>query len=390
MRHPPLLALLLSSLITPLSAAELSGNISGEFRYFAEQPLDPQQHQNNSSISAEIEWVKSWDRGYQLLVFSPYFRLDQGDSERTHADIRELTWSKAADEWELRLGIRQVFWGVSESQNLVDIINQTDLVDDIDGDEKLGQPMLNLAFIRDWGTVDLFLLPYFRERTFPGNEGRLRPALVIDQDNPRYESSQKQQHLDMALRWSHYFGDWDFGLSYFDGTNRDPDFVVNGSQLQLYYRQIEQFGLDIQATKESWLWKLEAIHRRNHDSQYAAATAGFEYSFYGIFERSADLGLVVEYLYDERGDSAPIAFQNDLMVGLRFTLNDEQSSEALLGAITDIESSSTVYSIEASRRLGDSWKATLEGRLFHNISPADPLFHYRRDHFLQLRLGYYF
>ncbi len=384
------LVVLLSCLTTPLFAVALSGNISSEFRYFSQPPLNPQQHNENGSLSAELELVKEWDNGYQLLVFTPYIRLDQGDSKRTHMDIRELIWSKAADQWELRIGIGQLFWGVSEAQHLVDIINQTDLVEEMDGDEKLGQPMINLALIRDWGTVDLFLLPYFRERTFAGREGRLRPSLLIDQDNPRYESAKKQYHRDIALRWSHYIGDWDFGLSYFDGTSRDPELLWNGQQLQPYYRQIQQLGVDLQATKGSWLWKLEAIQRRNKESHYNAATLGFEYSFYGVFESSRDIGLVVEYLYDKRNNSAPTPFQNDLMLGLRFALNDEQSSEALIGTITDLENNSRIYTLEASRRLSDHWKATLEGRIFQNIATADPLYSYRQDDFLQLQLSYYF
>ena len=36
-----------------------------------------------------------------------------------------------------------------------------DLVENIDTEDKLGQPMLNLAFIQDSGTVDFFVMPYF-------------------------------------------------------------------------------------------------------------------------------------------------------------------------------------------------------------------------------------
>lgn len=371
-------------------ALDIAAEASVEMRYFPSQALDARQHGHNHSLSAEIEMVHEWDNGDQLLAFVPFVRIDQGDSKRSHGDIRELTWLKVADEWELRLGIRKVFWGVSESQHLVDIINQTDLVDNIDGEDKLGQPMVNLALIRDWGTLDFFLLPYFRERTFAGPEGRLRPDITIDQDHPLYESKNGQNHLDVALRWSHYLGDWDLGISYFDGTSRDPDFIFNGQQLQAYYRQIQQLGIDLQATKGSWLWKLEAIQRRNHDDFYNAATGGVEYSFYGIFDSNTDLGVVVEYLYDERNSYATTPFEDDLMLGLRLVLNDEQSSEALIGAVIDIDGDANVYSIEASRRLGDNWKATLEGRLFHNIESNDLLYSYRQDDFLQLQLSYYF
>ncbi len=78
---------------------------------------------------------------------------------------------------ETRVGVRRVFWGVTEFQHLVDIINQSDSVEDIDNEDKLGQPMINLSLVKDWGIVDFFVLPYFRERTFAGAEGR--PGLAF-------------------------------------------------------------------------------------------------------------------------------------------------------------------------------------------------------------------
>ena len=59
------------------------------------------------------------------FTFQPFIRIDQQDEERSHFDIRELAWLHVGNDWELRTGIRKVFWGVNESQHLVDIINQT-------------------------------------------------------------------------------------------------------------------------------------------------------------------------------------------------------------------------------------------------------------------------
>ena len=89
------------------------------------------------------------------------------------------------DGWDLTAGFDKVFWGVMESSHLVDYINQTDAVEDVDGEDKLGQPMLHLGLQRDWGDLNFFYLPYFRERTFPGRHGRLRAFLVVDTDRAR-------------------------------------------------------------------------------------------------------------------------------------------------------------------------------------------------------------
>ena len=383
--------LLSSGLFANASAVELSGSISAEYRNFTQQALYPQQEGNSLSGAAQISLVHEWNDGDQIFAFVPFVRRDQHDDERSHADIRELTWVNVADDWELRLGIRKVFWGVTESQHLVDIINQTDLVESADGEEKLGQPMLNLALIRDWGTVDMFILPYFRERTFPGASGRLRTPLPIDATQAQYASDDKQRHIDYALRWSHYIGDLDIGLSYFNGTSRAPGFINTGTTLIPFYDQIRQWGLDLQATKESWLWKLEAIQHSGTMpvNDYKAATGGFEYSFYSLFGNS-DLGLVMEYLYDDRGNSAPTPFQDDLMLGMRWAMNDEQSTEALLGVITDLDTNGHVYSLEASRRLGEDWKVNLEGRFYQPKEATDPLYIYRNEDNIQLELNYYF
>ena len=120
------------------------GNVTLEGRFFLEEAQFPDQQHENGSISFQPEYSREWDDGYQQFVFTPFLRLDQHDPERSHADIRELFWQKSGATYDLRLGIRHVFWGVTESQHLVDIINQTDLIENVDGEDKLGQPMLNV------------------------------------------------------------------------------------------------------------------------------------------------------------------------------------------------------------------------------------------------------
>ena len=73
-------------------------------------------------------------------------------------------------------------------------------------------PLENLSLIRDWGTLDLFVLPGFSERTFPGRAGRLSSFPQVDSDQVSYESSSEQAHVDYAIRWSHVLDDWELGL----------------------------------------------------------------------------------------------------------------------------------------------------------------------------------
>ncbi len=150
------------------------------------------------------------------------------------------------------------------------------------------------------------------------------------------------------------------------------------------------YSLDLQLTQDNWLWKLESIVRSGQGKSYFASTAGFEYTFYTVFESSLDIGIVSEYLYDSRGSNAPVVFQDDFLVALRFALNDIQSTELLAGIIFDRSSNTKLYNIEASRRLGDRWKVELEARFFSAAAKSDPSYIFREDDQVRAELRYYF
>lgn len=390
------LTIILITVSRSATAGEWSGYAGLEFRGFTQSAQDTRQdHSTNFSFAFESEYYHDWDNGNQSIAFVPFFRLDENDNERTHFDIRELTYLKVAENWELRLGIRKVFWGVTEFQHLVDVINQTDLVENIDTEDKLGQPMINFALINDWGTVDLFVMPYFRERYFPGTTSRLRTIPHIDQGRSQFESTAKEKHIDFAARYSHYFGDWDIGVSHFYGTSREPRLLLNTDNngnrvLTPFYDIINQTSLDLQATKGNMLWKLEALHRSGQGSTYNAIAGGFEYTFVGIFDTNIDLGLLSEYHYDERGSTFISVFNDDIALGTRIAFNDAQSSEALIGLVLDRETGGKFFNIEASRRIGDSWLLEAQGRFFSGQKTSDPIFVFNRDDYIELFLTYNF
>ena len=384
----------------PGTTHEFSGNISAEGRLFGREPLYPGQERNNGSIAIALEYYHEWPSGSRAgssFIFSPFLRIDSADSERTHFDIRELNFLLFGDSWELRLGIGKVFWGATEFVHLVDIINQTDLVEDIDGEEKLGQPMVHLSIPRDWGVLDFFLLPYFRERTFPGEKGRLRTPVPVDNDNPIFESGDEEKHVDFSLRYSQAFGWGDMGIYYFRGTNREPTLVPaldsnNQPVILPFYQQIDQVGLDLQLITGNWLWKLESFYRDGQgEDAFYSAVGGFEYTFFGVANSMIDLGFLVEYAYDERNEEATTPFENDLFFGLRLAVNDAAGSELLAGISQDLDDASSIFSLEASRRLTDRLKVYLEAWVFIGAEPGDYyLYSIRDDDFVRLQLFYYF
>ncbi len=380
-------------------SSELGGFVGFETRVFFSGPAFVSQKAGRAqpSLMVQPELRHEWNDGLDRLTFIPYARLETTDRQRNHFDIREANWQRLGDDWDLRLGIGKVFWGVAESRHLVDIVNQSDLIEAPDGEDKLGQPMLNVNLLRDWGTVGLFVLPGFRDRTYPGWSGRLRDQFPTDVHNPAYEASGLARHMGIAARYSHFFGDWDVGVSYFHGTGREPRLPVTvdtGGRLvrRPTYDLIDQVGLDVQSTIDAWLLKLEAISRwGNGDPQFFASVAGLEYTLYDVWETGADIGLLAEYLYDDRNANAPaVSTDHDVFVAIRLTANDADDTDFLIGGTIDRLSGAMGIGIEASTRLDSHWTAELESNVTANVPFDDPMAGMRQDDFVLFRLLRYF
>ncbi len=370
------------------AAQEFSGNIAAEAISFSQQGQFPNQMDDNLTLSFKPKWSGEWNNGDDAWSVEIFLRADNKDEGREHADIRELLWLHLDGDNEWRVGINTMFWGVTESQHLVDVINQIDQVEGVDGEDKLGQPMIHLKQYHDWGVLDFLVLPGFRERTFQAAEGRLRFPFVVDTSAPIYDSSDENNHVDYAFRFSQTYGDLDLGVSLFKGTNRDPQFDP-GSGIP-HYVQMTQVALDMLLIADDWIWKLEIIHRDTDPSAYQALTGGFEYTFYGVYDSDINIGSLAEYSYDSRDEGQRGVFDRDLFVGARLAFNDAQSSELLAGIIYDTGKHSQSFSLEGNRHFDDSWKGTIEMQVFSNVDPSDPLAAFEKDDFLLLEIARFF
>lgn len=374
---------------------ELSGNVEAESRLFPQSSLAPSRADTDLSLSFEPRYEIQSSDGNHFFTIAPFLRLDLRDRGRTHIDIRELNWTGVFDDFVVRVGVDRVFWGVTESVHLVDIINQDDTVEDIDDEDRLGQPMASLAYSGPLGTLTGFILPYFRERIFPGPNGRPGFPLPVDRSRTQFEASGKNWHPDWAVRWSHAAGPFDIGIAHFSGTSRDPRLLAgvdgDGNAVLIpRYDLINQTSIDLQGTFGAMLLKFEGLTNDGPTGRYYALAAGFEYTAYGLLGGDSDLGILAEFLYDDRGSAGPSPFEEDLFAGLRWSANDVQGTTLLAGAIFDLDTSSKAINIEASRRIGDYWRFSIDARLFSGAPPGDRLFPIRRDDFVQIRFGRYF
>lgn len=378
------------ALAAPGPQTEFSGYVGGDVRSFSSDPRWPgQQHTIQRSLLLQPEYRRESSSGRDLLTFVGFMRKDFDDQRRSHFDIREANWLHTRHEYDIRVGVGKVFWGVTEARHLVNIVNQIDLREDVVEEDYLGQPFINIETQRDWGLLSAFVMPVFREREHADTESRLRSPVPIDDGASRVDDS----GADIALRWSHYFAGWDLGLSYFNGTSREPVFELDPDTGALVpmYEKINQAGADIQFTKDAWLLKLEAIVREGQGDTFGAAVAGFEYTFFQVADSDIDVGVLLEYLKDNRsGDAPPTPFENDLFFGGRFSFNNVQDSSLLAGGYVDFDDGTTSLRVEAETRLGESWRLELNLQVFTNTDKENLLDSFSKDDFLDFRLLWYF
>ncbi len=369
--------------------SELSGNIRGDYRYYPDEGLYIGQQQEYVSAVFNPEIYLEWANGKQRIQFKGFGRLNQYDNKQTHVDLREFYYQRVLKKWEISIGVKQIYWGFTESNHLVNVINQDDVLEGNDIENKLGQPMGHISVSQKWGTVDFMVMPYFRKVQFPGIRGRGRPPFLLDEDNIWFESENEEYNPDLAIRWFHNIKSVDIGLSHFYGTSRVPFFDVSlEGDFTLMHELINQTGLEFQATTGAMLWKLEAINRVSERKTIKAFTVGAEYTFSNVFK--TDLGFLLEYNYDDRGAELINGLNDDVFMGMRIGFNDKQSTDFLGGINVDAETGTMTYFAEANRRLGDSWK--LSFKMFGLNTDTETEFFYliRKDGFVEASLSKYF
>ncbi len=333
-------------------------------------------------------------------------RVDDMDDRRSGADVREAYVRWVGDDAEVALGARRVFWGVTEFAHLVDVLNQVDLVENIDEEERLGQPMLQVELPRGAWNLQAYVLPLLRERTFPGRDGRQHGG-VTPHDDAVHAPSLRGQPLSFAARAEWHGDGLDVGLAHFSGAGREPSFALSGiGRPRPVYEHVEQTSLDVSWLTGDIAWKLEAYRRSGQGAPHVAAAAGLERTWVGLFGRG-DLGLVLEYLHDERDKRAPPGrFEHDVAVGLRYAANDSADTTLLLGLVQDVHSDERTLSLEATSRLAPGLALAVEARVFGGnvggnahgdgsslnalIDPDNKTGFLDRDDYVQLELTTYF
>ena len=358
MVHPDLYA---------FGGGEWSSEVGLEGTFFAKES-DTSDTRSDFSVFLSTEYYEDWNDGADSFIFSPRLRIDQHDSERNSIDFTELVWVHVEDTWEIRTGIREEAWGVSLMGGVVDVINQTNIVEDFFG-AKLGQPMVNLSLVQDWGILDLFVLTGFRKASLPGPDSR--PGLPFDLKTGEAEIPLQDREiigLDYAARWQHSWESFEWAFSYFYGTSREADVdfnydVAEPGIVSSYYN-VNQIGVELLYIWEGYSFKYESrtvVGSKSRGAElgtYTAGLIGFEYTWGSVFGGDYDIMWDISYLHDDRKASFSALMEKDIFALAVLNFNDEFDTRIAFGSIWDVKDDEGIFLINAERRIAESWKVS--------------------------------
>ena len=109
------------------------------------------QDNYNTSLFGKGTFVSYLQNGDAKFTISAIGRFDQSDDQLRYLDFQKFKYEYYFDDVTLKVGNEIVFWGVNETFNIVDIINQSNLAENISGTKKLGQPMASISYNQDYG-----------------------------------------------------------------------------------------------------------------------------------------------------------------------------------------------------------------------------------------------
>jgi hypothetical protein len=385
------LALWAAVFSSPLMA-DINTDITLQARVFDKQPesvTKAKKDHADTSIALRLEGRKSLNPALDFKYEAVYKATP---SARQHFNVASLFVSYYAETWDLRFGYDTVFWGVMESNHVVDYVNQSNYLESFHTEDKLGQPMIALRTLSDSMVFQAFALIGTQEREFLSPHERLSGNIHVDDANSEFESSHKDKRVDTAIRISQTIDIFDYAVSYFYGSQRNPDLILqpNSAIFIPYYPLTQRLGVEFQVTLDHIMYKLEAIHEHSDHHHYNAGSVGFEYTQGSILQSNKDLGYLLEYSFDNRDNPSLTPFQHDIFGGLRLALNDTASSEFIVGVTHDLDNHSQVIRLQFESRLNPSLSIDLDSWIFVDIAEEDIFYRYKDDSYLEVNLRYYF
>ena len=364
---------------------DIDNQIGFDFREFHKDAAYPNQKNTYSSFFKSEIYIELSEQ--VSFISEPYYRYDHNDKNRSLFDFKENNFIYLENNYEIKFGISEVFWGITESKNLVDIINTIDYTD---GDQKakLGQPMVSYSTFSDKiGLLELYFLPTFKKPSQIGEKGRLRFSKPIERHNVVYEGGAGENVPSWAFKWERSIRNIDLSIQGFRGNSRESSVIplIENNTLKYFagYERVTQLGSYLQAISGPFINKIEVIKRNGQKNSDNVRENR-------LFEKKWDITAFIEYSNDDRGNDSVDILQNDLFIGTRLMLNDVEGTELTTFSTFDLDGGGNTALVKLGSRLSENMRFTGIYQAYWSTNNKDILYSFRRDNYFGLKAVRYF
>jgi hypothetical protein len=374
------------------------GELGILFRQF--QP-DAKTSNFDQQKTLEGSFKSTYEDGNTKMHLSAFARLDQDDHARNILNIDEAYLKQSFTGFSVSAGNHVFNWSVLEIFHPVDSINARNLDANAELIERLGQPSLILT--KEFERSILQFIPLLKtvSPVIPSKKNRngpqinLRQPLFVEED---FKYTDNPRLFEYVVHYVHNFNSFDLDLHY--ARKYDTNNPIIGSaypslaQLEAtpYYLPVNQYGLAVQGTWETLIYKIEAIHFdfdqfqiclfincHNHKvtkPDYTMLAYGLEYS--KTYKNDQEGTYFAEYqnVLGTTIEEARVInpFQKDIALGYRHNFNDFKGHELITVVIYDLDGQSEqIYSLSHSFRMTESWKLKTDIRVVEAKKPKEVL-----------------
>jgi hypothetical protein len=392
----------IASLCSAENNASIKGYIGMDKHYYPREGVG-KQNSGNLSLIAELEWYKPLTDNFSFRA-KPFFRYDAEDSDRNSSQLKELELQYSNERHFVDVGQTILSWSTTESVNVLpvivaDIINRRDYVADADGQQKLGRPLIGYKFLEDDYSLQLIYFPYFIEDEFDNIHSResFTQGIFDITESSLFATKDKEREPSAALRFEFAFANTNVAGFHYHGYSATEQFSPVGvDRLTPVYNLENISGLTSETVTDDWLLKSEIAYHRvanqvlsgTIDKQYLKAILGAEYTLV-MYNSDADVALFSEYIFDERGESDNASpFENELFIGTRWSVNDQQSTVITGGVVQDLDDHSAVAHLNFNRRILSDFSLDLTIR-YYAPDKSTNLYPLRKDSLVKLIFKYH-
>lgn len=341
------------------------------YEYKSYLKSDDTKRDFNSAITFQNEFKYSFD---DSKIYSKVDVLkDFEEDERDYFNITELYLSQSFDEFDLYFGKKVIFLGSLEANNIVDIFNRQNYQKDSLSNYKDGVYLSGINYyFEDDSILNIYLKGFEEDIKFSSSNSPYYPFGSANYNEDLLFTNGSEKPSLLATYSKSYDEDITADISYGMFYGYDDNILykkVNSRYQAMLFQSMKLFTYDTFVV-DSMLFKVEASYTKVQDDgdfkikDFYEIGAGAEYTIVR-FINNHNLGLISEYY---KSNSSFTSFENDIFLALRYSLNDKDSSEFLLGISKDIKENGRSGYLKYSGRLTDSLNISTDIRYMQTNS----------------------